>query len=96
MNLFLYFLLINAITYLLYWADKRAAINGTWRVSEAMLLGAGFAGGTLAAIAAQQKLRHKTRKRSFQLAFWAVTAVQLWFLFFPPFILAPFHARVFG
>ena len=77
MDLALYFLGINALTYFLYWHDKRAAMRGGWRVSEGMLLMAGFAGGTLAAFAAQRIVRHKTRKLSFQFAFWALTLVQL-------------------
>lgn len=84
MNLYLYLLGVNAFTYFLYWQDKRAARSGGWRVAEATLLLAGFAGGTLAAFAAQQILRHKTRKTRFKLAFWAVTAVQCYLLYSMP------------
>ena len=31
-------LLINAFTYLVYWADKRRALNGAYRISENSLL----------------------------------------------------------
>ena len=85
MNLWLYLAAINALTYLLYWLDKRAARRGAWRISEAMLLAAGFAGGTLAAIGAQQIVRHKTKKLRFQLAFWAVTGIQVYCLVVQPF-----------
>lgn len=85
MNLWLYLLAINAFTAFLYWFDKRAARNGGWRVSEAMLLGVGFAGGTVAAFVAQRAFRHKNRKTRFQLAFWAVTAVQVYVLFTQPY-----------
>ena len=62
----------------LYWQDKRAARRpGAARVPEALLLFAGFLGGTVAALLAQRLLRHKTRKRSFQFKFWALTLVQI-------------------
>ncbi|HEX4399794.1 MAG TPA: cold shock and DUF1294 domain-containing protein [Galbitalea sp.] len=53
----------------IYAADKSAAVEGRWRVSESALLLLGIAGGWPGAIIAQQLLRHKTRKRSFQEAF---------------------------
>jgi uncharacterized membrane protein YsdA (DUF1294 family) len=34
-------------------------------------------GGTLGSFAAMQIFRHKTRKKSFQLVFWAIVAVQI-------------------
>ena len=78
MNLILYLLAINALTFFLYWQDKRAARRGgAMRTPEYVLLLAGFMGGTPAAIFAQQRLRHKTRKASFQFKFWALTVIQI-------------------
>jgi len=54
---------------LIYTLDKSAAALGRWRVSESALLLLGLAGGWPGAIVAQQLLRHKTKKRSFQAAF---------------------------
>jgi uncharacterized membrane protein YsdA (DUF1294 family)/cold shock CspA family protein len=54
---------------LIYTADKSAAALGRWRVSESALLLLGLAGGWPGAIVAQQLLRHKVKKRSFQAAF---------------------------
>jgi uncharacterized membrane protein YsdA (DUF1294 family) len=84
MNLIVYLLVINIATFGLYWVDKRAAIAGTRRIPEFSLLMGGFWGGTLAAIAAQQRLRHKTRKGSFQFKFWALTMIQIGLLIFQP------------
>jgi uncharacterized membrane protein YsdA (DUF1294 family) len=94
MTLALYLALIHALTYFLYWFDKRAARAGAARVPEYVLLLAGFMGGTLAAIFAQQTLRHKTRKTSFQLKFWALTVVQLGLLITRPAELAPFFRAI--
>ncbi|MDQ1546886.1 MAG: hypothetical protein QOH69_1790 [Actinomycetota bacterium] len=54
---------------LIYSADKSAAAEGRWRVSESALLLLGLAGGWPGAIIAQRLLHHKTKKRSFQAAF---------------------------
>ena len=59
----------SLICVLIYWADKSAAAQGGWRVSESALLLLGLAGGWPGAIIAQRLFHHKTRKRSFQAAF---------------------------
>lgn len=78
MNLWLYLLIINAITLFLYGTDKLAARGGAGiRIPEYILLLSGFLGGTIAAVVGQQYFRHKTRKLSFQFKFWGLTMVQL-------------------
>lgn len=85
MNLALYLLAINALTFFLYWQDKRAArLGGLMRTPEYVLLLAGFMGGTLAAVIAQQRFRHKTRKASFQAKFWLVSATQIFLIIAQP------------
>lgn len=64
--LLIIFLLLNVVTFCLFWWDKDAARNGGWRVSEASLLQFAFLGGSLGAVAAQRLLRHKTRKEPFR------------------------------
>jgi uncharacterized membrane protein YsdA (DUF1294 family) len=96
MNLIYYLLFINAVTYVLYWLDKRASMNGSWRISEYTLLMSGLAGGTLAAIAAQKRLRHKTKKGTFQFKFWAVTVIQIGVLSFQPELFAKAVHKVLG
>ncbi len=90
MTLALYLLLINAATFALYWLDKHSARRGGWRIPEASLLMSGLMGGTLAAFAAQRILRHKTRKTSFQVKFWLITALQCWILYAKPAPVRPF------
>lgn len=82
MNMALYLVGINLLTFFCYWLDKRAAIAGRRRVPESSLLAMGFAGGTFAAFFAQRRLRHKNRKASFQFKFWALTLVQIGALVF--------------
>lgn len=77
MSLLLFLVAINALTAFLYWWDKRCARKQLWRVPEAVLLLAGFAGGSVAGFAAQRILRHKNRKTSFQVKFWVLVLVQI-------------------
>ncbi len=73
---------INAITFLIYAIDKNAAEQRRWRTPEARLHLFALAGGWPAAAFAQQKFRHKTTKDSFRAAFWLTvvvnTAAMLW------------------
>ena len=71
-----YLAAVNAATFLAYAYDKLAARATFLRVPEATLHLLAFAGGTLAAIAAQQMLRHKTVKARFRLVFWILAVVQ--------------------
>lgn len=68
---------VNALTALVYALDKSAARRGRRRMPERTLLLLGLLGGWPAALVAQQLLRHKTSKRSFQLAFWATVAIDV-------------------
>jgi uncharacterized membrane protein YsdA (DUF1294 family)/cold shock CspA family protein len=60
----------SVAAFLAYAFDKSAAREGRWRVAESSLIALGVIGGWPGAIIAQQLLRHKTRKRSFRIAFW--------------------------
>ncbi|MBB4233467.1 DUF1294 domain-containing protein [Rhizobium esperanzae] len=60
------FLVLNLIVFSVYYLDKRAARQGGWRISERTLLTLALIGGSLGAVAAQQILRHKTRKEPFR------------------------------
>jgi uncharacterized membrane protein YsdA (DUF1294 family) len=71
----IYLILISAATYYCYWHDKRRAQKGGAPVSEASLHFLEFLGGWPAAYLAQQKLRHKTIKRSYQMTFWSIVGL---------------------
>ena len=61
----LWLAVINALTVLAFWADKRIARQGGRRVSESNLLTLALLGGTPGALFARQRFRHKTRKQPF-------------------------------
>ncbi|KRF08892.1 hypothetical protein ASH00_04215 [Arthrobacter sp. Soil782] len=71
------YLLASCLCFLLYAADKAAAVSGGWRTSEKALILAGTVGGWPGGIVAQQVLRHKTRKARFRFAFWNSVVVNL-------------------
>lgn len=63
--------LVTSLTcFVAYAIDKSAARNGGWRTPERSLLLLGLVGGWPGGVLAQQWLRHKTAKRSFQQMFW--------------------------
>lgn len=65
----------SALTFLVYLVDKSAARNRRWRIPEKTLHVLGLAGGWPGALIAQQMLRHKTSKPSFQMIFWVTVVV---------------------
>ena len=68
---------VNLATLVLYGWDKWSAIKARLRVPELLLHLLSIVGGTPAAFAAQSAFRHKTVKRSFQVAFWIIAVAQI-------------------
>jgi uncharacterized membrane protein YsdA (DUF1294 family)/cold shock CspA family protein len=66
---------LSILTFVVYWFDKSAARHGRWRTEESLLLFLGLVGGWPGAVVAQRVLRHKSRKRSFQVAFWGTVVM---------------------
>lgn len=68
---------INIVTFAAYYYDKTAAGRGALRVPEATLHFLALLGGSPAALAGQQFLRHKSAKRPFLVRFWMIVGAQL-------------------
>ena len=64
------YLSLSVLTYVIYAKDKSAAKSKTWRIPEKTLHLLSLCGGWLGAALAQETLRHKTQKTSFQVVFW--------------------------
>ncbi len=73
----LYYLIFLAvmsfIAFILYGSDKRKAKRKAWRTPESVLLGFGFFGGAIGAIAGMNAFRHKTN----HWYFWVVNVAGL-------------------
>ena len=52
---------VSVIAFFAYLIDKAKAKLGAWRVPEKVLLGLGFLGGAVGALAAMKLARHKTK-----------------------------------
>ncbi|MDR0217154.1 MAG: cold shock and DUF1294 domain-containing protein [Comamonas sp.] len=71
---------LSLLTFMVYWQDKWAAQKGQWRTSEKTLQLLALAGGWPGAVLAQQWLRHKSSKTSFQLQFWFMALLNAVFM----------------
>lgn len=71
----LIYVCMSLFSVLQYWCDKHNAQTGQWRIAEKQLHAVELFGGWPGAFLAQQLLRHKTQKASFQGVFWLIIAL---------------------
>ena len=76
-EIILYFIVMNFVTYGAFFIDKRAARRQVERIPEQALLMLSLAGGSVGAYYAMRRFRHKTKKSSFRALFGAVVVVQV-------------------
>ena len=81
----LVYLVMSVVAFVVYGIDKRRAGDGMWRVSETTLHALELAGGWPGALLGQRYFHHKTRKMTYQVAFWLIVAAHVgfwcwWFL----------------
>lgn len=77
-------LISSAVTFIVYALDKFSARRHGWRIPENLLHLLALLGGWPGALAAQQALRHKSRKQRFLLVFWITVVINLgllWWVF---------------
>ncbi|SAI28063.1 cold shock-like protein [Bordetella ansorpii] len=67
---FVVYVVISILTFLVYASDKSSARASTRRIPENTLHMLSLAGGWPGALVAQQVLRHKSSKASFQVCYW--------------------------
>jgi len=89
----LVYLLLSLLAFALYARDKHQARNDGWRTPEKALHAVELLGGWPGALLAQQALRHKTRKVSFQLVFWLIVLLHELFWFDRVFLGGAFVSR---
>lgn len=63
----LYVLIINFISFVIYGIDKQKAVDGQWRIPENTLLFTGFIGGAVGSFIGMKFFRHKTKKLKFRI-----------------------------
>ncbi len=69
--------IMSLIVYLMYAQDKLIAIRGGWRIPESTLHLVELLGGWPGAYVAQQTMRHKTVKTSYQTTYCAIVVLHI-------------------
>ena len=77
-----YYISMGILTFFIYSTDKNYAKEGSWRISEKTLHILSIIGGWTGALIAQNKLRHKSSKSSFQIIFLFTVLFNLILLFY--------------
>ena len=75
--------IMSLVTLIAYAIDKRAAVRGAWRISESTMHALELACGWPGAWLAQRLFRHKSSKKSYQVVYWFMVALNLgavWYL----------------
>lgn len=65
--LYIWLIIINIITFVVFGIDKKKAIDGKFRISESVLFLLSLLGGSLGGFIAMHTFHHKTRKWYFKL-----------------------------
>lgn len=73
----IYLLVVNVIGFIIMGVDKKRAIRGAFRISEASLFFIAFIGGSLGSIIGMQHFRHKTKHWYFQYGMPVILMVQI-------------------
>ncbi|MEO1816238.1 MAG: DUF1294 domain-containing protein [Acetobacterium sp.] len=61
----IYFIIINLITFIFFWNDKRRSKKEAWRISEKTLMGLCLIGGSIGGLLGMRVFHHKTKHALF-------------------------------
>jgi uncharacterized membrane protein YsdA (DUF1294 family) len=78
----IYVVAVNLFGFIQMGIDKKRAIRGAWRISEASLFTTAFAGGALGSILGMRFFRHKTKHWYFKYGMPAIFLVELFLVLF--------------
>ncbi|MDP4164467.1 MAG: DUF1294 domain-containing protein [Bacillota bacterium] len=76
MNLLIFYLLINAVGFLMMGEDKKRARKHQYRIQERTLWLVAIFGGAVGSTIGMQVFRHKTKHTSFKIGFPLLAAVE--------------------
>ncbi len=76
-NILIYLLVINLISFLSMYIDKRKAKWGKWRIKESTLFTLVLLGGGIGGIAGMYTFRHKTQKPRFVIGFPLILIIEI-------------------
>ena len=72
-----YYAVINLIGFVIMGVDKKRAVRGAWRISEASLFLVALIGGSIGSILGMKTFRHKTKHWYFKYGMPAILILQL-------------------
>ncbi|MBE5874079.1 MAG: DUF1294 domain-containing protein [Lachnospiraceae bacterium] len=75
--LLIYIVVMNVIGFVIMGVDKKRAIRGAFRISEASLFFVALIGGSLGSIVGMQHFRHKTKHWYFKYGMPVILMVQI-------------------
>jgi len=78
-NIAIYLVVVNLITFLAMYLDKRKAKKGNWRTKENTLFGLVALGGGVGGIIGMYVFRHKTKKPGFVIGFPVILILEILF-----------------
>lgn len=73
----IYLIIINLVGFCIMGVDKKRAIRGAWRISEASLFSTALAGGALGCTLGMHFFHHKTKHWYFRYGMPAIFVVQV-------------------
>ncbi len=77
----IYLIVINIISFIAMYVDKKKARYGKWRIPEQSLLILALIGGSIGAIVGIYTFRHKTKKMRFTVGFPVILVLQIVLIF---------------
>lgn len=76
-NILIYLIIINLVSFLAMYIDKKRAKWGKWRIKESTLFILVLLGGGIGGIAGMYVFRHKTKKPRFVIGFPAILITEI-------------------
>ncbi len=76
-NILIYLIVINLVSFLAMYIDKKRAKWGKWRIKESTLFILVLLGGGIGGIAGMYVFRHKTKKPRFVIGFPAILITEI-------------------
>ena len=73
----IYFIIINFLSFILMYIDKRRAIKKEWRISEHTLILISLLGGSIGSLIGMYTFRHKTKHLKFKVGIPIILVIQL-------------------
>ena len=76
-TIIIYLIVINLLSLVMFGIDKVRAVRGAWRIPEAKLFAAAWAGGSAGALAGMLLFRHKTKHPKFLIGIPLILVLQI-------------------